>query len=272
MASEFDHGEMVNGGDYAHVIRGDDPVAPAPQTPSRERGQGPDGGSPGTSAGPARSAGGAGRGRAITAGAVSAGWPASTDGPPEAARPGTVPDVDQALAYGPDDPAYGPPGPDWYQRDEERAPRTQDAVPPATAGESRATRGPFEPLSPVDRAEAGYADYQSADGEPVFDGDQVTGPSADEMPELLDFGTPTDPDAGALGQVRDLYETAETLGQASLDTHIDQLLERQRKLISEYFAESGALGSFADLAPPEPPASLGFDTAQSLTGLRGELR
>ena len=103
-----------------------------------------------------------------------------------------------------------------------------------------------------------------------------------EMSELLDLGTPTDPEAGALGQIRDLYQAAETVSQASLDRHFDQLLERQRELISEYFT-----GSRLDLGwprpRPRPPAALGrrprtrrsrfgFDTAESLTGLRGELR
>jgi hypothetical protein len=99
------------------------------------------------------------------------------------------------------------------------------------------------------------------------------------MSELLDFGTPADQEAGALGQIQDLYERAETVSQASFDRHFEQLLERQRKLISEYFTESGGLGLgqaetvTADPADPaDPSAPFGFDTAESLAGLRGELR
>jgi hypothetical protein len=193
--------------------------------------------------------------------------------------------MDPALAYGPDDPAYGPPGPDWYkQRGEEHAPRAGEAKTPAAGGEARPVRGPFEPLRSGDYEEAGDADFQSADGEAAFDDPDAGPPESeipgyrpldDEMPDLLDFGTPTDPEAGALGGIRDLYQTAETVSQASLDRHFDQLLERQRKLISEYFKESAGFGS-DEIADPgsqdDPSAPLGFDTAESLAGLRGEFR
>ncbi len=88
----------------------------------------------------------------------------------------------------------------------------------------------------------------------------------------------TDPEAGALGQIKGLYETAETFSQASFDRHFDQLLERQRELISEYFQESAGLAGAEAAAPAAPaapedmPIPLGFDTAESLTALRGELR
>jgi hypothetical protein len=201
-------------------------------------------------------------------------------------KPAATPEVDPALAYGPDDPAYGPPGPDWYRRDEERAPRTGDGESPAAA-EAPATRGPFEPLRPGDREGTGYADYQPADGDAAIDHPDADRPESEipeydpmdyEMSELLDFGEPTDPEAGALGQIRDLYQTAETVSQASLDRHFDQLLERQRELISEYFEEAGGMGSAeaatpaAPVAPADSSAQFGFATAESLTGLRGELR
>ena len=294
------HGEMVNGGDYAYVIRQDGPAASPsrPDAPGQGPGEwpgrpGPAAGRPAASGGQAPTgtpaaaddsrAGQAGGVRAITSGA--AGWPAVADERREAASPdarssasgpaapadppgpatpadaataaGTrpraeaAPEIDPALAYGPDDPAYGPPGPDWYKRDEEGAPRTVDGEPAAPASEPPPSRGPFEPLRPGEREGAGHADYQQADGEAALD-DPDAGqleseiseyePIDDEMSELLDFGTPTDPEAGALGQIRDLYQAAETVSQASLDRHFDQLLERQRKLISEYFTESVGLG------------------------------
>jgi hypothetical protein len=199
--------------------------------------------------------------------------------------------VDPALAYGPDDPAYGPPAPGWYKRDEESAPRAEDGEPPADPDESRAARGPFEPLRPGGREETGPAGYQQADGGAALDdpdaGQPETGapeyePIDYELPELFDFGTPTDPEAGAIGELKDLYQTAETAGQSSLDRHFDQLLERQRQLISEYFEESGALGPAGPVPPvvvtpgaADPANSavpFGFDTAASLAALRGELR
>jgi len=202
-------------------------------------------------------------------------------------RPQAAPEIDPALAYGPDDPAYGPPGPDWYRRDEDEPPRTVDGEPAAAASEPGATRGPFEPLRPGDREGAGHADYQQADDEVTFDDPDPLDsevseyePIDYEMLELLDLGTPSDPEAGALGQIRDLYQGAETVSQASLDRHFDQVLERQRQLISEYFTESGALGAaetdtaapVSQAGSPDAPSPFGFDTAQSLTGLRGELR
>jgi hypothetical protein len=193
--------------------------------------------------------------------------------------------VDPALAYGPDDPAYGPPGPDWYRRDEERAPRPEEVESRADAGESRVTRGPFEPLRLGDREEAAQAGSWPGGGDAASgDPDAVepeTGISEyeqlnDEMSELFDFGTPTDPEAGPLGQIKDLYQTAEAVSQASLDRHFEQMLERQRELITEYFQESGGLAETVTPAAPEAPEAssvpLGFDTAESLAALRGELR
>jgi hypothetical protein len=225
-----------------------------------------------------------------------------------------APEIDPALAYGPDDPAYGPPGPDWYKRDADGAPRTVDGAPRAADGAPSASasepppsrgpfdppsrgpfdppsRGPFEPLRAGEREGAGHADYQQADGEAALDDPDPGQPDSEipeyepidyEMSELLDLGTPTDPEAGALGQIRDLYQTAETVSHASLDRHFDQLLERQRKLISEYFTESVGLGlgstedeeaaPVAPAAPADASSPFGFDSAQSLTALRGELR
>jgi hypothetical protein len=144
---------------------------------------------------------------------------------------------------------------------------------------------------------AGHATYPSADAAAEPDDLGVDPPESqipeeipeyepidDEMSELLDLGTPSDPEAGAIGQIKDLYEVAETVSQASLDRHFDQLLEKQRKLISEYFNESTGLtppdavaavapvGSSAAADPADPAAPFGFDTAESLASLRGDLR
>jgi hypothetical protein len=162
--------------------------------------------------------------------------------------------------------------------------------PPSRGPFEPPSRGPFEPLRAGEREGAGHADYQQADGEAALD-DPDTGQPESEIPEYepidyemseLDLGTITDPEAGALGQIRDLYQAAETVSHASLDRHFDQLLERQRKLISEYFTESVGLGlgstedeeaaPVAPAAPADASSPFGFDSAQSLTALRGELR
>ncbi len=113
---------------------------------------------------------------------------------------------------------------------------------------------PAAPSSRFARATArrqAHADYQPADADAAPDDADADSletdipeyePIDDEMSELLDLGASADPDAGALGQLKGLYETAETVSQASLDRHFEQLLERQRELISEYFSEPGGPG------------------------------
>jgi hypothetical protein len=198
------------------------------------------------------------------------------------ARTESAADVDPAMAYGPDDPAYGPPGPDWYKRREQGESWAEDAKQQQPDDEEApVVRGPFEPLRSGERDASGAAEYQPADDESPFDGDDGLLSLDDEMPDLLDFGTPSDPEAGTLGQIKDLYLTADTISPASLDRHFDQLLERQRQLISEYFKESGGV-SLAEPVLPEPqaaqedqPASsipFGFDSAASLSSLRDDLR
>jgi hypothetical protein len=213
------------------------------------------------------------------------------------ARAESPPDLDPAMIYGPDDPAYGPPGPDWYKRREQGTSWAEEGDKDPDEGEPASVRGPFEPLRPGERDGSGAGEYRPADDELSLDGLSLDGEDDapypdmsayealdDELPDLLDFGTPSDPEAGTLGQIKDLYETAESISPAGLDRHFDQLLERQRQLISEYFKESGGV------IPPEPvlpttpatppadeaqPASatpLGFDTAASLASLRGDLR
>jgi hypothetical protein len=316
------YAQVVNGGDYAYVIRHDDgpPAAPG-QAPGRPAASG-------AQQATAASAGAAQAGpvRAITTGAVvtdghsavpapavsAASVPEAAAGPagpaiqPDGAtrasrpagqgpvtpggrtRPEVVPDVDPALAYGPDDPAYGPPGPDWYARDgQERTPAAGDAEPAAAEDDTTVTRGPFEPLRASDREAAATAGYQPADyhpGDDVAFDDPGAGGAESEVPEydgeiseLLGLGAPVDPEADALGEIRGLYDAAETVGETGLARHFDQLLERQRMLISEYFEEAGGLisadaATTAPVAPADAPVPFGFDTAESLASLRGELR
>jgi hypothetical protein len=163
--------------------------------------------------------------------------------------------------YGPDDPAYGPPAPGWYQRGEEQAPRTENvSVAAESAEQPSAVRGPFEPLRLVGQQAADEPGEQTA-------GDQ---PEEPDVPDFLDFGPPTDPEAGTLGDLRDMYLTAEAITPARLERHFDELLEKQRKLISEYFKESAGLS--VDESSSGSAAPFGFDSANSLAALRGELR
>ena len=64
--------------------------------------------------------------------------------------------------------------------------------------------------------------------------------------------------ARKLEQIKDLYLTAEAIGEANVDKHFDQLLAQQRELISEYFKQSNAARprrggrSRADADPGDP--------------------
>jgi hypothetical protein len=173
--------------------------------------------------------------------------------------------AESADVYGPDDPAYGPTAAGWRQRDDDLAAPSGDGVPAAAPEESEgAVRGPFEPL-------------RSAGDAPVQSGLADTALAEPELDDVLDFGSPSDPEAGNVGELRDLYLTAEAISPVRLDRHFDELLERQRRLIAEYFTESpGPDPAEPDERDkpfePERPAPFGFDTADSLAGLRGDLR
>ena len=93
---------------------------------------------------------------------------------------------------------------------------------------------------------------------------------ADEVPE--DAGAGAAPEESAydrarkLEQIKDLYLTAEAIGEANVDKHFDQLLAQQRELISDYFQRSGAAGP-AEEAQPAGPAS-SADQAETDPGAR----
>ena len=57
--------------------------------------------------------------------------------------------------------------------------------------------------------------------------------------------------ARKLEQIKDLYLTAEAIGEANVDKHFDQLLAQQRELISDYFRQSGPAGPAG--AQPDGP-------------------
>jgi hypothetical protein len=65
-----------------------------------------------------------------------------------------------------------------------------------------------------------------------------------------------------LDQIKDLYLTAEAIGEDALVRHFEQLSQRQRALISEYFERAG-------LGPGDAPARRGDDSAQDGAPLPG---
>ena len=82
------------------------------------------------------------------------------------------------------------------------------------------SRGPFEPLLPSGGAEQAQR--------PADEGRERS-PEAPEQAR-----------ARKLEQLKDLYLTAEAIGEQNVDKHFDQLLAQQRELISDYFKQSPA--------------------------------
>jgi hypothetical protein len=90
------------------------------------------------------------------------------------------------------------------------------------------TRGPFEPLVSSGGTAAGPA-AASAATDPAGPGLGQEPP--DDMAQARER---------KLEELKDLYLTAEAIGEENVDKHFDQLLARQRELISEYFRQSAA--------------------------------
>jgi len=108
-----------------------------------------------------------------------------------------------------DDAAY------WYDLlAEDPAPQPEEA------------RGPFEPL-------LSSSGTSGAAGRPPG-ADQAQPPRDDHLE------VPEQARARKLEQLKDLYLTAEAIGEQNVDKHFDQLLAQQRELISEYFRQSAA--------------------------------
>jgi hypothetical protein len=96
-------------------------------------------------------------------------------------------------------------------------------------------RGPFEPVLPSD-----------SPGRPV----SVTG---SVEPPPIDYQLPVPPPprllpaaaAVKLDQLKDLYFTAQAIGEDALDKHFDQVSQKQREIIKEFFnrSEPGGAGT-----------------------------
>jgi hypothetical protein len=152
-------------GDYAYVIREEEPPAPRPR-------------------------------------ATGPGMRSPVSQPPQES-----PSPEPATAWGPGDPAYGPPSPEWYRSEDQAEQQAAEELPHA--------RGVFEP--PANQGESGQ-------------GPTAGPPVGFELPEA--DGTPP------LEQIEKLYLTAEATSAENLDTQFAELLERQRQLISAYFTDA----------------------------------
>jgi hypothetical protein len=149
----------------------------------------------------------------------------------------------------PDDPAAAAQGPDehdasyWYD-----LPAT-GAGGDTTPHVPEETRGPFEPLvSSADppgatpRFSASLDDAEPAAPQASYSHEAPASASDDAQEDTAHAH------ARKLEQIKDLYLTAEAIGETNVDKHFDQLLAQQRELISDYFKHSSATRPGPDLA------------------------
>jgi hypothetical protein len=137
---------------------------------------------------------------------------------------------------GPNDPSY------WYD-----LPGTGPAE--EAPHVSAETRGPFEPL--VSSADPPGTARGSAAGPEAADSRGAAGPDAASGGPGEDEQDTAHAHARKLEQIKDLYLTAEAIGETNVDKHFDALLAQQRELISDYFRQSPG-------APPRGDADQGL--------------
>lgn len=102
-------------------------------------------------------------------------------------------------------------------------------------------RGPFEPAArprTPSAAASWPADAAMATSPPAGStgSPQPTGPAAALASPPARAPLPSA--AAKLEQIKDLYLTAEAIGEDALATHFQQVSERQRQLIREYFDQA----------------------------------
>ena len=109
-------------------------------------------------------------------------------------------------------------------------------------------RGPFEPLLSSSGSPPGAAAPPPA-GPPPSPAESPPSPADAIRDQDLDDSEHAR--ARKLEQIKDLYLTAEAIGERNVDKHFDHLLAQQRELISEYFKQSPAAKP-AEPAAPSP--------------------
>ena len=128
-------------------------------------------------------------------------------------------------------------------------------------------RGPFEPhpaqpklsdltgtgLLPAEMTSSGV-DPAAGTGSELA-GSELAG-SELGAPDLAGSG-PDQESAGEgsrekLEKIKDLYLTVEAIGDNNVGKHFDELMQRQRELISDYFKETGIGSGKSRAAQPDP--------------------
>ena len=104
-------------------------------------------------------------------------------------------------------------------------------------------RGPFEPADHPRHPSAAATGPAGATGpaDPAMDASAPGGAAGTPGPTgraAASAAPPATPGAAKLEQIKDLYLTAEAIGEDALDKHFQQVSERQRQLIREYFDQA----------------------------------
>jgi len=283
------YGSTVNGGEYAYVIND---TAPRPGRPAAPQGPPPTAPEPRRRTREERmQARPTGEIRSITVGRTEA---AKAANPPPNANAGSAYGLDDP-GYGPpapgwshqDRPAGAPakaepnmPQPAMPQPSTVERPKVelktesvtsepptpepltpqpvalepdQAPTPAPPVADQQPVRGPFEPLPEHNGQPSGAAGLPAGHSATDEDGRPYEFPG-------LDHDEPAGSAHAALDRLKELHRTAAAVAPQSLDAHFDQLLERQRRLISEYISESER---------PPTAAEAGDD---SLVGFGGDSR
>ena len=95
-----------------------------------------------------------------------------------------------------------------------------------------APRGPFEPARPSQPPRSASI-TGSVEPPPATFAAPAPAPAAPPVRPIPEAA------AAKLDQIKDLYLTAEAIGEDALDKHFDQVSQRQRELIREFFERSG---------------------------------
>jgi hypothetical protein len=195
---------------------------------------------------------------------TDAGYAAVADAGYLSVGPDAGPARGPGSAYGPEtafrEAPAGVPDPGTAQRDDDTSPipvirdQGQPAPQPLASEPAPATSfsvwepapKPFSVWEPAPKPNLGSGDEGRSD--------EVYRPSHAEPPS---------PDTQEkIDQIKDLYLTAEAIGEDALGKHFDELHQRQRSLIREFFEKAG-------LGPNNTPSMLGDDSAQDGAPLPG---
>ena len=113
-------------------------------------------------------------------------------------------------------------------------------------------RGPFEPLLSSSAGSSGGP----GEGE-------ARAPAPPDIPGQDSQEAPEQTRARKLEQLKDLYLTAEAIGEQNVDKHFDHLLAQQRELISDYFRQAGPADPSVPGSGPADPEQTGASDGQA---------